>query len=129
VVESGVDVGGEAQQRLLVVMRCQRVDVGEVSGFCAVEQCDEFAAGEFVGGEGGSDDAGGGGHAGWGVQRQIDQQVLGPADEQSAEGVAVADAVDGPVPSMDGVIELVSGVGDTALAAGGEEIQVPGWGG
>ncbi len=125
-IESGVDSGGEVQQGVLVVMRCQGVDVGEVSGFGAVEQCDEFAAGEFVGGEGGAGDAGGGGHSGRGVHDEIDQEVFGSVDEQSAEGVGVVDALDGPAPGVGGVFELVAGVGRGAVATGGEEIQVLG---
>ena len=88
-VEACVERGGLVDQLLSGVAQRQDVDVGEVACCCPVEQGDEFAAGELVGCERGSDEAGGRRASGCRIDGEVDEEIFWTVQDESAEGGGV----------------------------------------
>ena len=62
----------------------------------------------------------------WGVEGEVDEEVVVACHDESAEGVAVADAPDRPAATGGGVLEGVSGRRDGPAAGAGEQVEVLG---
>jgi hypothetical protein len=125
-VESRVDLGCAFEQEPDVVALCDVVDIGEIAGFGAVEEGEQLPAGEFFECERGAGDAFFRWQLRWGVEGEVDEEVVVACDDESAEGVAVADAPDRPAATGGGVLEGVAGRRDGPAAGAGEQVEVLG---
>ena len=101
-------------------------DVGEVACLGPVEQGNDLAARQLTGCESRADEAGGGWVFGWGIQREIDQQVVAAMDNEPAERRLVSDPLDGPAPVVSRRFEGVPSGRNTSAADSGEEVEVLG---
>jgi len=79
-VESGVDLGCAFEQESDVVALCDVVDIGEVAGFGAVEEGEQFPACEFFECERGAGDACFRWQVRWGVEGEVLTASLGEDD-------------------------------------------------
>ena len=114
-VEAQVDQRYVCEQRWLPEEPGQGIDIDEVAGGGSTEQRDQLAAGEFFRREGGSSDAGSRRHAGPGLERQVNHQVLLlPVDEQAAELTRALKVLHPPAAGAGGGGELILGTGDVA---------------
>ena len=95
-VEAPIDLGGLSEEIVPGEVLRELEDVGEVASLSPVEQGNDLAARQLTGCESRADEAGGGWVFGWGVQREIDQQVVVAVDDEPAERRLVSDPVDGP---------------------------------
>lgn len=95
-IETGIDLCRESENDVDRVAPDKGEDVGEVAGFGAVEQCQQFATGEFLKAEVGPSNAGCRREIWRGVEGKIYEEVLVAGNEDPAECIAVANASDGP---------------------------------
>lgn len=59
-----------------------------------------------------------------GVQRQVDDQILGSVNEETAEGLAGLNGIDAPAARSRCRDELITDAPDIAAIGAGEEVQV-----
>ena len=77
-VEVPIDLAGLSEEIFLGEVLRELEDVGEVASLDPVEQGNDLAARQLTECESRADEAGGGWVFGWGIRREIDQQVVLP---------------------------------------------------